>query len=93
MGEVVVAEFGRAPASIPGMPKGAPELLNRLAVLAHDRNKAIAVLDEAQRKADIAARVLETERDVLRSIDVKLRDTHRELISEIKCGMRPEDGL
>ncbi len=83
MGEVVQTEFGKKLHEINGLPKGTPELLNRLAVLAHDRNSIIKDMTEAERRLAAAQLSMKRWRESLASIDTKIRDTQAELVREI----------
>ncbi len=83
MGEVLQGEFGYKPVPIPGMPKSAPELLNRLAVLAHDRNKAVKEFDVACRFLAESERTVLLRRGVMDALDTKIFQTNQELIDDI----------
>lgn len=93
MGEVVQGEFGYKPSEIPGMPKSAPEVLNRLAVLAHDRNKAIKELVFAEKCLVDSQRTVDQRRQVVDVLDAKMREAHLELVEDIRRETAQGSGL
>jgi hypothetical protein len=83
MGDVVTANFGKTLGPIPGMPKSAPEVLNQLAVLAHDRNKAIKELGFAEKTLVEAQHRVDGWRSDVAKIDVKINDAQQGLVDDI----------
>lgn len=83
MGEVVQVEFGKKLAPLRDMPKSAPEVLNQLAVFAHDRNDIIKHLTEAERKLHAAEILVKDWRMTLAGIDGKIAEAQKGLVEDI----------
>ena len=83
MGDVVNATFGKTLGPIKGMPKSAPELLNTLSILAHDRNGAVKALSNAERMLVIHQRDVDEHRKTVAMIDVKINESQQQLVDDI----------
>jgi hypothetical protein len=84
MGEIVHAEFGKPLPAVHGMPKSAPEILNRLSVLMHDRNKIAKDLADAEYKLRVAQKHVDDVRADLGKVDEKMRDAQGLLVDDIR---------
>ena len=83
MGDVVTATFSKTLGPIKGMPKSAPEVLNQLAVLAHDRNKVVKELEFAQKTYAEAGYRVNGWLEDLAKVDAKIRDAQQGLVDDI----------
>ena len=69
--------------SIEGMPKGAPELLHRMSILAHKRNEIIYSISVEEEHLKVTQHRFEKARALLGPIDTKIAEAQKELLDAI----------